>query len=264
MMKGQFGKRIALTKTAEILEYFVEEKKYVVKLFHEIIPDELVRYEFETTQLIAEKTELPIANCHGLIKHKNRTGIILDYISGNNFTTQLFYNPFSLNRLIQLLVDTQVKINTSKVDGLATFEHRLALSKNKIINQKIIEYSTHISKTSTSLCHGDFHFKNIILSQNKVIYTIDWMDAHIGNPCYDVCKTYILFKMPSPSNHILYHQAVRPLKKHIANKYLELYLSKSDLTKDDIYVWLPIVIEVLKIEGLSKHQLKWLEKEVSR
>lgn len=264
MMKGRFGKRIALTKTAEILEYFVEEKKYVVKLFHEMIPDELVRCEFETTQLIAEQTELTIAKCHGLIQHNNRTGIILDYISGNTVTTQLFYNPFSLNKLIQLLVSTQLKINTSKVDGLASFEQRLALSKNKIITKKIIEHSKHISKTSACLCHGDFHFKNIVLSQSKVVYTIDWMDAHIGNPCYDVCKTYILFKMPSPSNHILYHQAVRPLKKHIANKYLEMYLSKSDLNKDDIFVWLPVVIEVLKVEGLSKYQLKWLEKEVSR
>ena len=265
-MEGEFGKRITITKTAEILEYFIQGKKYVVKLFHAFIPNEIIEHEYKLTQIIAKNATFPISNCHGIIEHRNRKGIILDFITGKSIISQLVCNPFSLKKIIEKIVETHFQIHTLEIDELDTLEKRLKIilqnsSKTEFENiTKTLTYY-HTLDHLNSLCHGDFHFKNIIVKNNKKLCVIDWLDAHKGNPYYDVCRTYILFKMPSKSNCFIYHKLVSPLKKHIAETYLMTYNNKRKTNKTDVLQWLPIVIEILKTEDLKKHQLKWLEKE---
>jgi thiamine kinase-like enzyme len=78
----------------------------------------------------------------------------------------------------------------------------------------------------TSLCHGDFHLMNLIKT-NQHIVIIDWVDATLGSPEADLCRTYLLYRLHAP--------------KSFADKYLDLYCMKTNKSRDDILKWLPII-----------------------
>lgn len=50
--------------------------------------------------------------------------------------------------------------------------------------------------TTNALCHGDFHPKNIILSDRGPII-VDWFDVARGDPAGDIARTLLLLRPPS-------------------------------------------------------------------
>lgn len=52
-----------------------------------------------------------------------------------------------------------------------------------------------------SVCHGDFHPDNVLLSDDDVTI-IDWMDASRGNPLADIARTSIILLGASESEQI--------------------------------------------------------------
>ncbi|MBN1622722.1 MAG: phosphotransferase, partial [Clostridia bacterium] len=83
------------------------------------------------------------------------------------------------------------------------------------------------------LCHGDFHAKNLIRT-NEGIAIIDWIDASIGDPRADACRTYLLYE--------LYY-------KEYAEYYLNKYCYYKNIRKEDILAILPAVAGARLSEG---------------
>ena len=49
-------------------------------------------------------------------------------------------------------------------------------------------------QNTSSLCHNDFHFNNIIVKQD-VFYVIDWNGAFAGNWLLDIAKTRVVLNL---------------------------------------------------------------------
>ena len=94
--------------------------------------------------------------------------------------------------------------------------------KNK--KGKILD-KLHSIKFEPRLCHGDFHPFNLILN-NKKANIIDWVDASAGDLRADVFRTYLLY-----SQYLV----------ELAEMYLQIYCSNTDLTRDEIFQWAPII-----------------------
>ena len=86
------------------------------------------------------------------------------------------------------------------------------------------------------LCHGDFHFYNLIMSDDNKVAIIDWVDASSGNIRADVYRTYLLYTQFS---------------KEIADMYLKFYCDKSGLTMEEVYQWAPIISAARLSENVS-------------
>jgi Ser/Thr protein kinase RdoA (MazF antagonist) len=109
--------------------------------------------------------------------------------------------------------------------------------------------------TGDSLCHGDFHPYNVILSPRGPI-VIDWPNGHNGNPLEDVARTLLMLE-----GAVLTEPAVAPVLELFSRVYRERYFELRPHDQDQLEAWRPIVAAVRltdRIPGLDD----WLVEQV--
>ncbi len=100
----------------------------------------------------------------------------------------------------------------------------------------------------TTLCHGDFHPGNLMLSQDG-ISVIDFMNICRGNRLYDIARTVYLIEytpVPKGADNL---EEMKTLKETLSR----LYLKQMNLTKDDIKNYLS-AISVARMGECPKEQ----------
>jgi len=85
------------------------------------------------------------------------------------------------------------------------------------------------------VCHGDFNPSNVIVTEDGVPYILDWSHVTQGNASADAARTYLLFRLDGD--------------EEMAQKYLELFTQKSDISKRYVEKWLPIVAASQSVKG---------------
>ncbi|MGH0777436.1 aminoglycoside phosphotransferase family protein [Bacillus cereus] len=221
------GNQIAKGNTANIYLY---EKK-VIKLFNEYLPDTESMNEAKK-QKYAYSCGLPVPNVFEVTKIQNRQAIIMEYVKGDSIGDLLLNNLNEAERYINICVNEQKKIhaicmNTDEIESMRVRLERQIKSVHKVDEKqkgKILDKLYSI-KFEPRLCHGDFHPFNLILN-NKKANIIDWVDASAGDLRADVFRTYLLYSQYSVE---------------LAEMYLQIYCSNTDLTRDEIFQWAPII-----------------------
>ena len=103
-------------------------------------------------------------------------------------------------------------------------------------------------KKHNKLCHGDFNPTNVIITPDNEVYVVDWAHATQGNASADAARTYLLFKLAG--------------KDEIAEKYLNLFSKKTDIAKQLIQRWMPIVAASQSIKKKPEERdflLSWVD-----
>ncbi|WP_242266754.1 aminoglycoside phosphotransferase family protein [Bacillus cereus group sp. BfR-BA-01518] len=221
------GNQIAKVNTANIYLY---EKK-VIKLFNEYLPDTESMNEAKK-QKYAYSCGLPVPNVFEVTKIQNRQAIIMEYVKGDSIGDLLLNNLNEAERYINICVNEQKKIhaicmNTDEIESMRVRLERQIKSVHKVDEKQkgnILD-KLHSIKFEPRLCHGDFHPFNLILN-NKNANIIDWVDASAGDLRADVFRTYLLYSQYSVE---------------LAEMYLQIYCSNTDLTRDEIFQWAPII-----------------------
>ena len=80
------------------------------------------------------------------------------------------------------------------------------------------------SKQYTFL-HGDYHPDNILVSEWRIAAIVDWEDAHIGDPAFDVCVIPLILKIADPGNQ--WH-------RNLTNSFLEYYKAATGWELQDL------------------------------
>ncbi|RKF52327.1 aminoglycoside phosphotransferase [Bacillus wiedmannii] len=240
------GNPIAKGNTAEI--YLYDTK--VVKLFNEYLPDTESMNEAKK-QKYAYSCGLSVPNVFEVTKIKNRQAIIMEYIKGNSIGDLLLNNLNEAEHYINICVNEQKKIHAIRVntDEIESMRERLEPQIKSVYKldeqQKENILNTLASiKFEPRLCHGDFHPFNLILSE-KNVNIIDWVDACSGDIRADVFRTYLLYAQ----SYI-----------ELAEMYLQIYCSNTDLTRDEIFQWAPIIIAARFSEKVSPQNEVYLNR----
>ncbi|PFA05148.1 aminoglycoside phosphotransferase family protein [Bacillus cereus] len=218
---------IAKGNTAEI--YLCDNK--VVKLFGKYLPNTEALYEAQK-QKYAYSRDLHVPKVFEVTEVQGRQAIIMEYVEGESVGKLLLNNLNKAEHYIGLCVNEQKKIHAIRVntDEIESMRERLECQiksvhqldekqKGNILNK------LHSIKFEPRLCHGDFHPFNLILSK-KNVNIIDWVDASSGDIRADVFRTYLLYAQ----SYI-----------ELAEMYLQIYCSNTDLTRDEIFQWAPII-----------------------
>ena len=92
-----------------------------------------------------------------------------------------------------------------------------------------------------SLCHGDFHPRNLL---GSVTGAIDWLDACQGDAAADVCRSYLLLRLYAP-------QLTAP--------YLHAYTRHGGTTGNRVSRWLPFIAAARLAEGVTSETERLLE-----
>lgn len=221
------GNPIAKGNTAEI--YLYDNK--IVKLFKEYLPDTEAMNETKK-QKYAYSCGLQVPNVFEVIKIQNRQAIIMGHVKGDNIGDLLLNNLNDAEYYINICVNEQKKIhsicvNTDEIESMRGRLERQIKSLHKWDEKQKgnILNKLHSIKFEPKLCHGDFHPFNLILSKSNV-NIIDWVDASSGDIRADVFRTYVLYAQ----SHI-----------ELAEMYLQIYCNNTDLTRDEIFQWAPII-----------------------
>lgn len=108
-------------------------------------------------------------------------------------------------------------VEAEKEASKQRFAKKCGLHVPKVFDVTVIPY----------LCHGDFHPFNVLMDEkNDETIIIDWVDASAGDIRADVYRTYLLLSGSSQS---------------LADLYMNLYCSTSEITQDDIFQWAQII-----------------------
>jgi uncharacterized protein (TIGR02172 family) len=246
MNKGKF---IGKGKTAEVFEWGQDR---VLKLFFDRYDDERIAYEANIGNMVHE-AGVPSPAVFDRIKLDSRKGIIFQRIFGKTIKRHIAAEPWNLYRYEKQMARLHFKIHKCSIVGMLSQKERFAITigrSSKILGYKkkrILDYVESLPD-GDSICHGDFHFNNILV-QNKELVAVDWNSAYTGNPLGDVARTLLMLNSKKVLSGI---PDIKSTPSEYSNwltyqSYLKEYMRLSKVKFEDIDAWiLPVAAAKLK------------------
>ena len=105
-----------------------------------------------------------------------------------------------------------------------------------------------LKSEKTTLVHGDFSPKNIMISEEQDIYILDFEVTHTGNPVFDLAflTAHLLCKFYRAQDS---HN--RGLLRQTAQDFLKAYDAESEITHAPSLAWHTALIALARVEGTS-------------
>jgi aminoglycoside phosphotransferase (APT) family kinase protein len=95
----------------------------------------------------------------------------------------------------------------------------------------------------TSVCHGDFHPGNVVMSERGPV-VIDWLTASRGNPVADVARTLLLATDAALPRYMGKVQVamIQAARRRFGNVYLRRYQELRPIRVEELASWrLPLL-----------------------
>lgn len=201
-------------------------------------------------QARVEETGLLIPKILEVSTLDGKWAITSEFISGKTLADLMKENPEKIDEYLNTFVDLQIKVHSMKAPLLNKLKDKMNVKISQADIDATTRYDLHTRLEGmpkhTKVCHGDFNPTNIIISEDGKPYILDWSHATQGNASADVAITYLYFCLQD--------------NKEIADKYMELFCSKTNTEKKYIQSWLPIAAVSQSVKGNPDEReflLKW-------
>lgn len=255
----EIGSFVGKGKTAEVYKW---EKDKVLKLFLKKYDLERVLYEAEIGRAV-HRAAAPAPAVYDIIVVDGRYGIQFQRIFGNSMSSHIQKEPWKIYYFAKQLARLHYNIHKCTSDELPAQNERLSLviekSSRRLGEKKksILEYLDCLPG-GTSVCHGDLHFNNVIVS-DKGLVAVDWNSAYIGNPLGDVARTYLMMNSPlvQPGIPKIIMRLSRLSKRLASRIYLAEYMKLANVRYDKINEWI-LPIAAAKLKDRAPGNDKWL------
>lgn len=267
----QKGALVGRGRTSEVFAWGNDK---VLKLFYSWFPLWPIEYEAEVGRAVNE-TGVPSPKVYGIIDCEGRKGIIYQRILGRSLIRHMEKKPWKIKGFAREMAALHFRIHCARAQQKsgklpagndwffsAIKEAREVLGDRRTGN--ICRYIEKIGAGTRSVCHGDFHPDNILvtshagpcdLAKNGIgrtrlgLVAIDWTNAYAGNPFGDVARTCLMLQssfMPEGvAKWIL--PVARKIKRIFYNAYLSEYLRLSKATVREMERWiLPVAAARLR------------------
>lgn len=190
-------------------------------------------------QARVEGTELDLPKIIEVRQFDEKWGIVIEYIKGKTLAELMISNPNNYDEYLKLFVDLQIKIHKQKcplLNKLKDKTYRKILEANIDATTRYDLLTSLESKPNHSkLCHGDYNPSNVIIGDDGKTYIIDWAHATQGNASADAARTYLLFWLDGNISR--------------AEQYLDLFCAKSQISRQYVQGWIPIVAAAQSVRG---------------
>lgn len=191
-----------------------------------------------------EETGLNIPKLLEVTTINGKWAIITEFIRGNNLGQLMAKNPSKINCYLEKLVEMQIEINKISSPLFKKLkdkmERKINLSCFDNDTKDLLHKRLKNLNDGTNICHGDFTPSNIMVSEDGKMYILDWSHTTQGNPVADIASSYL--KLCLEDN------------EDLANEYLKIIYEKTDITKEEVQKWIPIVAAVKSVKGNEKER----------
>ncbi|ERI95020.1 phosphotransferase enzyme family protein [Clostridiales bacterium oral taxon 876 str. F0540] len=232
----EYGKLIGVGNTANVYEY--GEGK-VLKLFHQGYPVEDVAEEFNNAMAIRDmKFEKPKA--HEVISFGGKSGIIYDKVEGESLLDWVMKTG-DVKKCAEYMAKLHREIVQNTINNVSNYKdflrsHILRACFKDFNKQKDALQLLDKLPEGDSLCHGDFHPGNILISNGNTI-VLDFMNICQGNLLYDVARTVFLVEYTPVPEGDYDKEVLLQLKKTLT----DLYLMEMNITREMIQDYLSVI-----------------------
>jgi aminoglycoside phosphotransferase (APT) family kinase protein len=214
---------IATGRTAEV---FAWGDTLVLKLFRPEWGMDTATHEAEVARaLYAAGVAAPRVD--NVIAVDGRAGVVYERIAGPSLMGTLAARPWRLRGVARLLGETHASMHERTVSGLPQLREILARRIQvapglpTALQRAALDVLNTLPDGET-LCHGDFHPGNVLLSVRGPL-VIDWENAALGDPLADVARTVLLIRA---SHMDATTPAQRLLRRALASTLMTLYLRR--------------------------------------
>ncbi|MDR0197588.1 MAG: phosphotransferase [Oscillospiraceae bacterium] len=202
-------------------------------------------------QARVEETGLAIPKLREVTKIGGKWAIVTDFIQGSTLTEIMREDPENEDEYIELFVDLQMEIHSKRAPLLTKLHDKMSRKINQTELDATTRYDLHTRLNAmpahNKVCHGDFSTGNVIVSEDGEPYIIDWAHATQGNASADAARTYLVFRLKEQND--------------LAAKYMALFSKKSDIARQYIEKWLPVVAASQSVKGKPEEKellLSWI------
>lgn len=235
----RYGKLIGVGNTASVYEW---GKDKVLKLFYSDYPKEAIEKEFHNAITI-RNMDFAKPKAYEIISYEDRIGIIYDMVKGESLLDWVMKTG-DVHECSVYMAKLHKAIIHNEVSNVLNYKEFLksnipnTLSVNLKKREEILQMIDRLQEGNT-LCHGDFHPGNILISDGHTI-VIDFMNVCHGYFLYDVARTVFLVEYTPVPMEAGDRELLLRLKKTLA----DLYLMQMNVTREMIQDYLSVIIAV--------------------
>lgn len=233
----KYGKIIGVGNTATVYEW--EEGK-VLKLFYQGYPKEAVEREFNNAKAI-RNMDFSKAKAYEISLLEERMGIVYDRVEGESLLDWVMRTG-DVQECAVYMAKLHKAIVKNRISNVPNYKEFLkcnivnSISANLKKREEVLQMLDKLLDGNT-LCHGDFHPGNILISDGHTI-VIDFMNVCHGDFLYDVARTVFLVEYTPVPIEVDDREMFLRLKKTLA----DLYLVQMDVTREMIQDYLSVII----------------------
>jgi 5-methylthioribose kinase len=214
-----------------------------IKLFHSLTPNEvpnLIFLDEERYIVVLKRTAIGSS----VWKNDLLSGFINLEIADKLGQTLRKWHDFGHDNVINLKeFDQDNLFDQLRIDPF----YRFVAAKNPLISGKINYLIGDLIKNKSSIVHGDFSPKNIMVTPYNKICILDYETTHLGNPVFDLA--FLLAHLLCKHIHARQISHAKLLKK-CANRFLDAYGSDHYLQMKNLGLHTAL-ITLARVEGKS-------------
>ena len=242
-----------------IAEVFAYGEGRVVKLLFDEDRMEAAESEAHIT-ISARKAGLPAPKVWETLNVNGRPGIIMERIEGatmmrwgTNFPWRIYTGAVMMARL-HAEMHSKIGEDTPELrDRL-----RRGIEESEVIEDDLRKPALKRLESLSdgdSICHGDFHPDNIMMSKSGPVI-IDWEFGANGRPEADVARTVVLVQSGEPLVSGIRRGVIGVARRIFLSIYLKEYFRITGMTWDEVTPWL-LPVSVNYINSVFPEHLEY-------
>jgi aminoglycoside phosphotransferase (APT) family kinase protein len=191
------------------------------------------------------------ASDDGIVRFENRLGIVMDRIDGPSMLEKLSHHPWWTVRYARILATLHAEMHSRSASSLPSQRQRFHAVINRLAEELGDDATSQIRRVldalpdAYTLCHGDFHPDNVILSSLGPVI-IDWGPATSGNAAADLAWTEYLFRHAGNPPSVARRQraVIFLFRRAFCLMYRPAYTRIASVEWEEVRAWAPVVAAI--------------------